>query len=324
MLASVNTQYGPPEVIKIQEIKKPVPKDSELLIKVYASTVNRTDCGFRSAEYFISRFFSGLLKPKFKVLGNEFSGEIVEVGGNVNMFKIGERVFGYDEVNFGSHAEYKVIAQSGSIVTMPDNLSYLEAAPVCEGAHYALCIIKAAKVTKGQNVLVYGATGGIGSAGVQLLKYFGAQVTAVCHSNHLDIVKSMGADQVIDYTSQDYTNTKTKYDFVFDSVGKTSFGKCKPALSAEGIYISTELGKNWENIFLALKGKLTKGKRVLFPLPTIDKSDVEFLKELVVTGKFKPLMDRVYPLHEIVDAYRYVETGQKLGNVVIQIQKQTN
>ncbi len=317
MKAAVNTKYGPPEVVQLMEVDKPMPKENEVLIKVHATTVNRTDCGFRSAEYFISRFFSGLFKPKNKSLGNEFAGIIEAIGKDVKAFKIGDKVFGYNDINFGAHAEYMVTAENGAIATMPSNLSFEEAAAITEGGHYALCDIRAAKVKSGQNVMVYGATGAIGSAAVQLVKYFGAKVTAVCGTKNVDLVKSLGADLVIDYTIENYTMVDQKYDFVFDAVGKSSFGKCKPILNEKGIYISTELGKNSENIFLALSTPIFGGKKVMFPLPSISQEDVLFLKELVETGKYKPLIDRHYPLDQIVEAYKYVEMGQKIGNVVI-------
>lgn len=317
MRAIINTEYGPPEVVSLMEVDKPVPKDNEVLIKIYATTVNRTDCGFRSAQYFISRFYSGLFRPKFKTLGNEFSGVIETIGKDVKLFNIGEKVFGYNDTKFGAHAEYMTMAEHEAITTMPGNLTYEEAAPLTEGGHYALCNIRAVKIKAGQNVMVYGATGAIGSAAVQLLKYFGAKVTAVCSTNNIELVKSLGADVVIDYTKQDFTKADQTFDFVFDAVGKSSFGQCKPLLNKKGIYISTELGKNSENIFLALTTKFFNNKKVLFPLPTISKEDVIFLKELAETGKYKPVIDRQYRLEQIVEAYKYVETGQKTGNVVI-------
>ncbi|MCY7350897.1 MAG: NAD(P)-dependent alcohol dehydrogenase [Cytophagaceae bacterium] len=317
MRAAINTEYGPPEVVKVVEVDKPSPKDNEVLIKVYATTVNRTDCGFRSAEYFISRFFSGLLRPKNKTLGNEFAGQVEAIGKNVTLFKIGNKVFGYNDIKFGAHAEYMIIGENEAITTMPSNLTYEEAAPITEGAHYALCGIRAAKIKSGQEILINGATGAIGSAAVQLSKYFGAAVTAVCDTKNVALVKSLGADVVIDYTKQDFTKISQTFDVVFDAVGKSSFGQCKSLLNKNGIYMSTELGKNSENIFLALMTPLFGGKKVLFPIPTISKEDVIFLKELVETNKYKPVIDRRYPLEQIVEAYKFVETGQKTGNVVI-------
>lgn len=319
MKAIVYTKYGPPEVAKLMEVSKPIPKDNEVLIKVFASTVNRTDSGFRSAEYFISRFWSGLLRPKYQILGCEFAGIIEEIGKNVTTFKKGDKVFGYNDKTFGGHGEFLTIAENDAITILPNNLNFDEAAPITEGAHYALNDIKASKIENGQNVLVYGATGAIGSAAVQLLKHFGTKVTAVCNTKNVELVKSLGADIVIDYQTQDFTKTENKFHFIFDAVGKSSFRQCKPLLTEKGIYISTELGKNAENIFFALTTPIWGGKKVLFPIPTINKEDVIFLKGLVEKGEYKPVIDRQYKLDQIVEAYKYVESGQKKGNVVIKI-----
>ena len=319
MKASVYTKYGPPEVAKLIEVLKPIPKDNEVLVKVYASTVNRTDSGFRSAEYFISRFWSGLLRPKYQILGCEFAGVIEEIGKSVKEFKNGDKVFGFNDKSFGGHGEYLTIVETNALTTMPEDISFDKAAALTEGAHYALVDIRAAKIERGQNVLVYGATGAIGSAAVQLLKHFGAIVTAVCNTKNVELVKSLGADTVIDYQTQDFTKTENKFEFIFDAVGKSSFGQCKPLLTEKGIYISTELGKNGENILFALTTPLWGGKKLLFPIPSITKKDVIFLKELVQKGEYKPVIDRQYKLDQIVEAYKYVESGQKTGNVVIKI-----
>jgi len=319
MKAIIYTQYGPPEVVRLTEVEKPVPKDNEVLIKVRAATVNRTDCGFRSAEYFIVRFFSGLFRPNNKILGNEFAGDIEAMVKDVKSFRIGDKVFGYNDTKFGAHAEYMVMAEDDSITTMPENLTYDEAAPITEGAHYALCDIRAAKIHSGQKILINGATGAIGSAAVQIVKYLGAEVTAVCDTKNVELVKSLGADVVIDYTKEDFTNINHIFDVVFDAVGKSSFRKCKPLLEKRGIYMSTELGNMSQNPFLAIITPLFGDKKVLFPLPTINKEDVVFLKELVETGNYKPVIDRSYPLEQIVEAYRYVESGKKTGNVVLNV-----
>jgi NADPH:quinone reductase-like Zn-dependent oxidoreductase len=319
MKAVIYTKYGPPEVAKLMDVAAPIPKDNEILVKVMASTVNRTDCGFRSAEYFISRFWSGLLRPKNQILGCEFSGIVKEVGKDVASFKVGDNVFGFNDKTFGGHAEYLTIAELGAVATMPENLNFEEAATLTEGGHYALVDIRAAKVKPDQNVLVYGATGAIGSAAVQLLKHFGAVVTAVCNTKNVALIKSLGADTVIDYQTQDFTKTETRFDFIFDAVGKSSFGQCKPLLTEKGIYISTELGKNGENIRLALTTPIMGGKKLLFPIPSITQEDVNFLKELALKSEFKPVIDRYYTLDQIVEAYTYAESGQKTGNVIIKI-----
>lgn len=319
MKAIVYKKYGPPEVAKLMEVTKPIPKDNEVLIKVYASTVNRTDAGFRSAEYFISRFWSGLLRPNCQILGCEFAGVIEEIGKRVTTFRKGDKVFGYNDKTFGGHAEYLTIAEADAVTSMPDNLRFNSAAALTEGAHYALVNIRAAKIEHGQNVLVYGASGAIGSAAVQLLKHFGATVTAVCNTKNVELAKTLGADTVIDYQTQDFTKTGNKFQFIFDAVGKSSFGQCKPLLTEKGIYISTELGKNGENILFALTTSLWGSKKLLFPIPSITKQDVIFLKELVQKGEYKPVIDRQYTLDQIVEAYKYVESGQKTGNVVLNI-----
>lgn len=319
MKGALHFKYGPPEVVCVMEVPKPMPKENELLIKIMAATVNRTDCGFRSAEYFVSRFFSGLFKPKNKILGNEFAGVVEATGKSVTTFKVGDHVFGYNDITFGAHAEYVTIKESASIATMPAGLAFDQAAAITEGGHYALCDIHAAKVKSGDHVMVYGATGAIGSAAVQLLKHFKAHVTAVCNTKNVGLLKSLGADVVIDYQTEDFTKTEQLFDFVFDAVGKSSFAQCKPLLKSKGIYISTELGKNGDNIWKALITPLLGGKRVLFPLPTISKTDVEFLKQLVEWGEYKPVIDRHYALDQIVEAYKYVESQQKTGNVIITI-----
>lgn len=319
MKAVVYKEYGPPEVAKLTDVVKPLPKSNELLIKVQSSTVNRTDAGFRSAEYFISRFWSGLFRPKIQILGCEFSGIVEDVGTSVTAFQRGDKVFGFNDKSFGGHAEYLTIAESDAVTSMPDNLGFDEAAAVTEGSHYALVAIKAAKVRSGQKVLVYGATGAIGSAAVQLLKHFGAIVTAVCNTKNVELLKALGADVVVDYQLQDFTKTNEEFEFILDAVGKSSFSQCKPLLTKKGIYISTEFGKNGVNLLHALVTPLWGGKKLLFPLPTITRKDVEFLKELVENGEFKPVIDRVYTLDQIVTAYEYVESGQKTGNVVLRV-----
>jgi NADPH:quinone reductase-like Zn-dependent oxidoreductase len=303
------------------EVPKPEPKANEVRIRVHASTVNRTDCGFRSANYFIVRFFSGLFRPKRKVLGCEFAGEIDAIGKEVSQFRVGERVFGFNDTHWGAHAEYMVLPETAAMATVPEGWDFERAAPLTEGAHYALCNIRAAKITAGQQVLVNGGTGAIGSAAIQLLKDLGAEVTAVCATPQIDLVKSLGADTVIDYTREDFTRLGKHFDVVFDAVGKSTFGQCKLIMKPKGIYMSTELGPGSQNIFLAMATPLLRGKRVLFPMPLVRREDIQLLKELAESGKFNPVIDRVYPLSDIVEAYRYVETGMKTGNVVLRVKE---
>jgi NADPH:quinone reductase-like Zn-dependent oxidoreductase len=320
MKAAVQTRYGRPDVVRISEVEKPTPKHNEVLVKVHATTVNRTDCACRAAKPFFMRLFTGLIRPRATVLGNEFSGVVAAVGGGVTSFEVGDRVFGYNEGPFGAHAEYMAIPEDGSLATMPVNVTYEEAAPSTEGSHYALTHIRAAKIQNGQDVLVYGATGAIGSAAVQLLKSLGANVTAVCDTDNLEMVRGLGANKVIDYTTEDFTNDEQAYDVVLDSVGKSSFRQCKRLLKPDGIYISSELGPAAQNPFLALIAPIHGGKKVMFPIPKHDQEMVRFFKDLIESGDFKPVIDRTYPLDQIVEAYRYVETGQKIGNVVISLE----
>jgi NADPH:quinone reductase-like Zn-dependent oxidoreductase len=326
MRAAVHTSYGPPDVVRIAEVDKPTPKNNQVLVKVHATTVNRTDAGFRAGKPRIVRLFTGLIRPKVAVLGNEFAGEIEAVGRDVTSFLVGNRVFGYSGLQhgsrFGAHAEYLAMPEGGSLATLPANLTYEQAAPSTEGAHYALTMIRTAKIQRGHDVLVYGATGAIGSAAVQLLKSLGAQVTAVCDTEHLELVRGLGADRVIDYTAEDFTKDEQRYDVVLDAVGKSSFFRCRRLLKPGGIYLSSDGGPLNQNLVLVLIAPLVGvvgGKKVLFRVPRDDQEMVRQFKELIECGAFKPLIDRRYRLDQIVEAYRYVETGQKIGNVVISV-----
>jgi NADPH:quinone reductase-like Zn-dependent oxidoreductase len=321
MKAAVRGRYGGPEVVRVAEVEKPVPRDNEVLVRVHATTVNRTDCGVRAAHPFLYRLFVGLRRPRLTVLGNEFAGDVEAVGAGVRSFAPGDRVFGFSPNKFGAHAEYVAILDHGSIAALPASLSYEEAAPGTEGAHYALSGIRSARVQAGQDVLVYGATGAIGSAAVQLLVSVGAKVTAVCAGAHKDLVMGLGAVRVIDYTAEDFTRDTETYDLVMDAVGKSSFARCRRLLRPRGIYLSTDLGPLSQNPILALVTPLFGRRRVMFPIPTQrDPAEImRYLKDLMESGAFKPVIDRRYPLDQIVEAYRYVETGQKVGNVVITV-----
>ena len=320
MKAIVCTKYGPPDVLQLKEVEKPTPKDNEVLIKIHATTVNRTDCAIRKAEPFISRFVTGLIRPKKTILGTEFAGEIEAVGKDVTSFKVGDKVFGFSGNDFGAHAEYMIMPEDGFLTTMPVNMTYEEAAPSTEGAHYALSFIRKANIQSGQRVLINGATGAIGSAAVQLVKYFGADVTAVCNTKNVALVESLGADKVLDYTKEDFTKDDQMYDAVFDAVGKSSFSRCKPLLKPGGIYISSELGYMAQNPILALVTPIIGNKKVMFPIPKHSDENIVLFKKLIEAGKFKAVIDRCYPLEEIIEAYKYVETGQKTGNVVITLE----
>jgi NADPH:quinone reductase-like Zn-dependent oxidoreductase len=322
MKAVVYTKYGPPDVLQLKEVEKPAPRDNEVLIKIHATTVNRTDCATIRAIPWFARFFTGLFKPKKQIPGTEFSGKIEAVGRNVSSLKVGDKVFGFDDQDSGSHAQYMTISEDKA-VTIPINITYEQAAASTEGAHYAYNFINKVNIKSGQKVLVNGATGAIGSAAVQLLKYFGVNVTAVCNTKNIELVKSLGAGKVIDYTKEDFTKDDQKYNFVFDAVGKSSFFKCKQLLQPEGVYISSDLGYMSQNVFLPLITPIIKpiigNKKTVFPIPKDIRGSILLIKKLIKKGKFKTVIDRKYPLEQIVEAYRYVEKGQKTGNVVITV-----
>jgi len=323
MKAIVYTKYGPSDVLQLKEVAKPTPKDNEILVRIYATTVNRTDCATIRARPFFMRIITGLFKPKKQIPGTEFAGEIEAVGKSVSSLKVGERVFGFDDQGSGSHAQYMTLKEN-KVIIIPDNISYEQAAASSEGAHYAYSSIKKVNIRSGQKVLIYGASGAVGTAAVQLLKYFDVNVTAVCNTKHMELVKSLGANKVIDYTKEDFTKDEEKYNFVFDAVGKSSFFKCKPLLQSGGIYISSDLGYMAQNIFLPIITPIIKpmlgNKKTISPIPIDIRESLLLIKELMEQGKFKAVIDRKYPLDQIVEAYKYVETGQKTGNVVITVE----
>ncbi len=319
MRAVVHDRYGPPEVLRLEEVQRPVPKDDEVLIKVHASTVNRTDTGLRSAEYFISRFFTGLVRPKRRIPGTELAGEVEAVGRAVTEFEVGDHVFGVSARTAGAHAEFICLPESAPLAYKPNGLTFEEAAAIADGFILALSYLKRVDLRKRQKVLIYGASGSIGTAGVQLAKYFDASVTAVCNPQNIELVRSLGADRLIDYKKDDFTKYGETYDFIFDAVGKLSFKWCRGSLKPGGIYASTDLGPYWQNPFLALWTWQIGDKKVLFPIPRYTKQDVVLLKELVETGKYRAVIDRRYALEDVVEANRYVETGQKTGNVVLTV-----
>jgi NADPH:quinone reductase-like Zn-dependent oxidoreductase len=312
MKAAVYARYGAPDVVRIAEVDEPVVGDGDVLVRVYATTVNRTDCAYRAARPFFIRVATGLRRPRRAVLGTEFAGIVEAVGERVELFEVGDRVFGYNEGPFGTHAEYVAVAEKGMIATVPEGLSFEEVAAGTEGSHYALAFLHAAKAAGGQHVLVYGATGSIGSAAVQLLKARDVRVTAVCGTEHVELVRGLGADRVIDYLKDDFTSEGPIHDAVFDAVGKSTFGHCKGLLKPGGVYLSSELGRGGQNLLLALLSR-----RVKFPFPREGAEAMREIRELIASGRYRPVIDRRYPFDEIVDAHRYVETGQKIGNVVV-------
>ena len=323
MKAIIYTKYGSPDVLKLEEVDKPTPRDNEVLVKVYATTVNRTDSATIRAIPFFARIATGLFKPKKQTPGTEFAGEIEEIGNDVTSLKPGDKVFGFDDQGSGAHAQYLKISEDYA-VTIPENITYEQAAASTEGAHYVYNMINKVNLKSGQKVLVNGATGAIGSAAVQLLKYFDVCVTAVCNTKNIELVKSLGADKVIDYTKEDFTKDEEKFNFVFDAVGKSSFAKCTPLLQSGGIYMSSDLGYMAQNLFLPLITPIIKpligNKKTIFPMPTDIRGSILLIKKLIEQGNFTAVIDRKYSLEQIVEAYRYVEKGQKTGNVVITVE----
>ena len=318
MKAIIRNEYGKPEVLQWREIEKPIPKEKELLIRVHATTVNRTDCGILTGKPFLIRFFTGLLKPSSPTPGTDFAGKIVAIGKEVKDFKIGDRVWGLNDEGLTSHAEFMTIKEDQAIALIPDGISYSEAVACAEGAHYAYNFISKIDLKEGDKVLVNGATGAIGSAAIQILKSRNIYVTAVGNTGNIDLVKSFGVDKFYNYEKEDFTEIdEERYNFVFDAVGKSTFGKCKKLLLPNGIYISSELGPNAENVYLPIITKFKGGKKVIFPIPSNCKRSILFINDLIKQGKFKAVIDRHYQPEDIQDAYEYVMSGQKTGNVII-------
>jgi len=317
MRAVVFDRYGPPEVLHIDNIERPSPKDDEVLVKIHAATVSRTDTGLRSADLFASRFVTGLLRPKRRVLGSDLAGVVEAAGRTVTGFEVGDRVFGINPWRFGTHAEYVCMGESAALAHIPVDMAFEEAAAICDGGILALNALRPAGLHQGQRILIYGASGSIGTAGVQLARAFGADVTAVCNRKSFELVKSLGADEVIDYTQDDFTRNGQSYDVIFDSVGKQSFSGCRGSLKPRGAFIATD---HLHNLVLAVWTARIGSKRVLFPIPPrFTKQDVVFLKQLIESGQYRAVIDRRYPLDEVVAATRYVETKQKTGNVVLTV-----
>ena len=317
MRAVVYDKYGPPEVLRLEDVERPVPKDDEVLVKIHATTVNRSDCGWRSAHPFITRYFTGLRRPKRRILGMELAGEVEAVGPAVTEFAVGDHVFGVK--GFGAHAEFVCMRESAPLAHKPAGMTFEEAAAVCDGASIALSCLRKADLRKGRSILIYGASGSVGTAGVQLAKYFGAHVTAVCNTKNVELVRSLGADEAVDYLHADFTKNGKTYDVIFDAVGKHSFRRCRRSLKPGGIYIETDLGFLWHVPLLALSTRRIGDKRMKLGVARYTKKDVLFLKELIEAGKYRAVIDRSYPLEQAVEATRYVETGQKTGNVVLTV-----
>ncbi len=319
--AAISAEYGTPDVVRIKEVPVPGPRSGQVLVKVHLSTVNRTDCGYRAAHPFFIRAITGWRRPKVTILGTEFAGVVAAVGSGVSRFDVGDRVFGYNESDFGAHAEYLTADQDGPVAVIPEGVTDERAAASTEASHYALAIIRKGGIEPGQNVLVYGASGGIGSAAVQLLKALDVNVTAVCGPEAVSLMHQIGADRVIDRAAEDFTQVSDQYDFILDAVGKSSFGKCRSVLRPDGSYLTTDLGAGWQNVPLQLVTKLGRGRRVMMPTPPrFDKALMEEFQEFLRSGKFRPVLDdRRFDLDQIVAAYEYVESQQKIGNVLLRV-----
>ncbi|WP_299536199.1 NAD(P)-dependent alcohol dehydrogenase [Ulvibacterium sp.] len=317
MKAAVRRSYGPPESIVIEDVEKPIPKDNEVLVRVKATTVNRTDCANLRAVPFVMRFVLGFRKPKKIILGTDFAGDVVAIGKDVKSFHIGDRVFGFDDIGVQSQAEYLVLPENGSLFPIPDSIGYKPAAAGLEGAHYAYTFVHKVSIQSGHSILINGATGAIGSALIQFVRQYNVHLTATCNTKNMELVKSLGADKIYDYTREDFTKDTEKYDFVFDAVGKSTFGKCRPMLKRGGVYISSELGPYAQNVGFALLTPILGKKKVIFPIPYPTPETIPYIMDRLTTKKFSPVIDREYPLQEISQAYTYVLTGEKTGNVII-------
>lgn len=318
MKAVVNEHYGSPDNLEIREIPTPEPQAGEILVRVHATTVGRTDsCALRAHPFFV-RPVTGLLRPKRTVLGLDFAGTVEVVGKGVVKFEQGDRVFGLTPGGYGAHAEYVCLSADSVVTVMPPAKRFHEVV-VCEGAWYANTYLKKFNLRPGHKILIYGASGAIGTSAVQFSKIYGANVTAIVSTPHLDLARHLGADRVVDYTAEDFTKIGDSFDFVLDAVGKTSYFRCRPLLKREGVFAATDLGPWWQNVILAIWSTLTGKERVVFPTPRHDPSFLEFLKERIQAGEFRAVIDREYPLRNIADAYRYVETEQKAGIVVIKV-----
>jgi NADPH:quinone reductase-like Zn-dependent oxidoreductase len=317
MKAVMYDRYGPPEVLRLAEVERPVPGDDEVLVRIHATTVNRTDAGLRSAELFISRLVTGLLRPKNKILGMELAGEVDAVGPAVTEFKGGDAVFG--GTGSGAWAEFVCLRESAALALKPAGMTFEEAASVFDGASLAMACLRQAVPLQGRSIVVYGASGSVGTAAVQLAKHLGADVTAVCSTRNIELVRSLGADAVVDYTQEDFTRNGKRYDVIFDAVGKTSFRRCRGSLKRGGTYIETDLGFMWHVPLLLLATRWIGDKKVKIGITAYQKEELLFLKKLIDAGEYRAVIDRTYPLEDVVEATRYVETEKKTGNVVMTV-----
>jgi NADPH:quinone reductase-like Zn-dependent oxidoreductase len=319
MKAVVQDRYGPPEVLRIAEVERPVPRDDEVLVRVRASTVSQTDTHVRGANPFIWRLLFGFRRPRWRTLGVDLAGDVEAVGPAVREFTVGDEVFGHPSSLLGAHAEY-ACAPERALALKPAGISFEDAAAVCDGASQALATLRQADAREGRRIVVYGASGSLGTAAVQLAKHFGCHVTGVCSTQNVDLVRSLGADVVVDYRNQDFTNTGETYDAIIDAVGKYSFRRGRRALRPGGIYVATDGGRFLlETLILIVATRFVGNKRVRGAAGRRSKQDILLLKELIEAGEFRPVVDRTYPMDQAAEAHRYVETWRKRGNVVLTI-----
>jgi len=312
-------EYGGPEILSYQEMEQPEMAMDELLIRVKATTVSRTDCGILTGLPKVFRLFVGWPKPKRKITGSDFAGEVINKGAAVKDFEIGDRVFGFNDEGYSTHAEYITLKEKDKLLKMPENISFEEAAALCEGPHYAYNFVNKVKLKKGDEILVYGCTGAIGSAAMQILKALEMNVTVVGPGKEMERIQSFGMDKVLDYQTTNYWELDQKYDYVLDAVGKSRFKYAKKVLKKNGVYISSELGPGSENIYLSILGLFKTGRKVKFPIPLNIKRSLIAIKKLYEEKKYRPMMDRTFPLSEGAKAFEYVMKGQKLGNVVLKV-----
>jgi NADPH:quinone reductase-like Zn-dependent oxidoreductase len=324
MKAIVHTKYGPPDELQLKEMQKPVPKDNEVLIKIRATTVTTSDCNVRNFTFvpksflFFARLMLGFKKPRINILGIDLAGEIEAVGQDVKLFKQGDQVFGSIGTKMGTHAEYACLPEDGALALKPANMTWEEATSVSLAGNTALFFIRdLAKIQAGQKILIHGASGAIGTYAVQLAKYYGAEVTGVCSTTNAEMVKSLGAEKVIDYTIEDFTKSDERYDFVFDVVGKTTFSQCKGILKPKGIYLENMM--EVKDFLKVLWTSIVGGKKIKGGVSTERAENLKFYIELIESGKLRPVIDRIFPLEKTAEAFRYVEQGHKKGNVIITV-----
>ncbi len=324
MKAILHTKYGPPDELQLKEVEKPFPKDNEVLIKIHATTVTTSDCNVRNFTFvprsfmLFARIMFGFKKPKINILGIDLAGKIEEIGKDVKRFKIGDQIFGSPGTKFGAHAEYTCVSEDGALVIKPPHMTYEEAAAISLAGNTALFFIRdLAKIQTGQKILIHGASGAIGTYAVQLAKYYGAEVTGVCSATNAEMVKSLGADKVIDYTKEDFTKSDERYDVVFDVVGKTTFSQCKGLLKQKGIYLENML--ELKDVLKMMWTSIIGGKKIKGGVSVESVENLNFFIELFESGKLKPVIDRSYPLEQTAKAFQYVEQGHKKGNVIITV-----